>query len=406
MESLDPCRDSGPPLPRHRSEYHCSLELADLRAFVEYGPLVAPLFREVNPGLDHEVRWSLLKLADLAFRAIDEPVPKLTIHLPAQPTPVEPQPSKKLKLSLSLGGINSSKSPRRAHPVDCFLTTTLGAPSPRVGNEVASVHDVKPPESATLPSAKLILKPPKLPFVATPAPPPPKSKPVASWAKSGLSSQEKKMIEAILKRMIGHPSAVWFLHPVDPIRHGAPTYFDVVKHPMDLSTISSKLKSGQYASRNDFADDFKLMLSNAYLFNPVGTDPHNDALKLDDAFQKLWKQTDDVVEKDKAKVKPPPPPPVVMPTAPTPDVDVDDELMEAANVPPEQEGGDEDAPFDDDVDELLLGSTSQSAPPPQKIKIKPVRRPAPDLDDLDAELYDAADASGPSQTTKKEPFSR
>jgi hypothetical protein len=64
------------------------------------------------------------------------------------------------------------------------------------------------------------------------------------------------------------------------------SYFEVVKHPMDLSTISSKLKSGQYASRKDFADDFKLMLSNAYLFNPVGTDPHNDALKLDEAFQK------------------------------------------------------------------------------------------------------------------------
>jgi hypothetical protein len=93
-----------------------------------------------------------------------------------------------------------------------------------------------------------------------------------------------------------------------------------------------------------------------------------------------------------------------MPTAPTPEVDVDDELMEAANVPGDQEAVDEDAPFDDDVDELLLGSTSRSAPAPQKIKIKPVRRPAPDLDDLDADLYDAADASGPSQTTKKEPF--
>jgi transcription initiation factor TFIID subunit 2 len=144
------------------------------------------------------------------------------IHLPAQPTPVELQPKQKLKLNLSIGSGNSSMSQTCSFHTR-FLTISLGAPSPRVGNEPASVHDVKPPESATLPSAKLILKPPKLPSVATPAPPPPKSKPVASWAKSGLSSQEKKMIEAILKRMTGHPSAVWFLHPVDPIRHGAPT---------------------------------------------------------------------------------------------------------------------------------------------------------------------------------------
>jgi transcription initiation factor TFIID subunit 2 len=124
----------------------------------------------------------------------------------------------------------------------------------------------------------------------------------AAWAKGGLTLQEKKMIDAILKRVNIHTSAIWFLHPVDPIRHGAPTweqffqmddcwqspcsYFDVVKHPMDLSTIASKLKSGQYGSRQEFADDFMLMLSNAYLFNPVGTQPHSDALKIEDFFKK------------------------------------------------------------------------------------------------------------------------
>lgn len=55
---------------------------------------------------------------------------------------------------------------------------------------------------------------------------------------------------------------------------------------MDISTIASKLKSGQYGNRQEFADDFLLMLSNAYLFNPVGTRPHSDALKIEDFFKK------------------------------------------------------------------------------------------------------------------------
>ncbi|KAG8754509.1 hypothetical protein FRC14_005012 [Serendipita sp. 396] len=56
----------------------------------------------LNSSLDHEVRWSLLKLADLCFRAVEEPLPKVTIHIPVA-TPIE-APSKKLKLSLSIGG--------------------------------------------------------------------------------------------------------------------------------------------------------------------------------------------------------------------------------------------------------------------------------------------------------------
>lgn len=174
--------------------------------------------------------------------------------------------------------------------------------------------------------------------------------------------------------------------------------------------MTSKLKAGDYGSRQEFADDFNLMLSNAYLFNPTGTQPHNDALEVEKLFKKstpcfitfrpftynllVWKQTDDAVEKDKAKVRPSVPAPVAAQVAPQ-DMDVDDELLEAAEAP-EDMSGEEDATFDEDVDDLLLG-TSSAAPsiPAPKIKFKGIRRPAPDMDDdLDAELYDAADAIG------------
>jgi len=106
----------------------------------------------------------------------------------------------------------------------------------------------------------------------------------------------------------------------------------------------------------------------------------------------VWKQTDDAVEKDKAKVRPPAPAPV--PVAAPQDMDVDDELLEAADAP-EDISGEEDATFDEDVDELLLGTSSVASIPTPKIKLKGIRRPAPDMDDdLDAELYDAADAIG------------
>lgn len=64
------------------------------------------------------------------------------------------------------------------------------------------------------------------------------------------------------------------------------SYFDIIKHPMDLSKISTKLKGGEYSNRQDFAKDFRLVISNAKLYNPAGSQPHSDALKVEDFFNK------------------------------------------------------------------------------------------------------------------------
>jgi hypothetical protein len=39
--------------------------------------------------------------------------------------------------------------------------------------------------------------------------------------------------------------------PVDPIALGIPDYFDVIKNPMDLGTILSRLGRGFYADTSD-----------------------------------------------------------------------------------------------------------------------------------------------------------
>lgn len=40
---------------------------------------------------------------------------------------------------------------------------------------------------------------------------------------------------------------------------------------MDLSTIRAKLEDGQYKDRNAFADDVRLIASNANLYNQAGS---------------------------------------------------------------------------------------------------------------------------------------
>lgn len=58
-----------------------------------------------------------------------------------------------------------------------------------------------------------------------------------------------------------------FRQPVDPGTLGIPDYFDIVRKPMDMSTISGKLTSGQYSDPWEYVDDVWLMFDNAWLYN-------------------------------------------------------------------------------------------------------------------------------------------
>lgn len=58
-----------------------------------------------------------------------------------------------------------------------------------------------------------------------------------------------------------------FRQPVDPNQLGIPDYFDIVRKPMDLSTIHTKLTSGQYSDPWEYVDDVWLMFDNAWLYN-------------------------------------------------------------------------------------------------------------------------------------------
>jgi hypothetical protein len=67
------------------------------------------------------------------------------------------------------------------------------------------------------------------------------------------------------------PFGKFFLAPVDPIALGIPTYFDIVKNPMDMGTIQSKLENSRYVSPDEFEADVRLVLHNCFLFNHPGT---------------------------------------------------------------------------------------------------------------------------------------
>ena len=94
-------------------------------------------------------------------------------------------------------------------------------------------------------------------------------------SKAALADCVKEMDR--LKKL---PAYLWFQSPVDPVKLQIPTYFQVIKTPMDFGTVSSKLASGAYATVQAFKDDLLLVVDNAIAFNPADHQCHIDAVRL------------------------------------------------------------------------------------------------------------------------------
>lgn len=182
-----------------------------------------------DPHVDHEVRWCLLKLADLLVKGKEETLPKVTIHLP--PTPVSEMPPTlpapiaptvrivpKTKTSLKLGNRKGSivtQAPALPPP------TKLRVPTPQVVAPVSAPASVPP--VAVVPNGK------RMGTVATPKPIQAsnlkkKDKPVIKAQSSGMSANDLKACRSALKKLMDYKHSLLFRQPVDPVRDKAPKY--------------------------------------------------------------------------------------------------------------------------------------------------------------------------------------
>ncbi|KAF1350156.1 Bromodomain-containing protein [Delphinella strobiligena] len=95
-----------------------------------------------------------------------------------------------------------------------------------------------------------------------------------------------------------HKLTAAFLLPVDPVALNIPMYFKIVKRPMDLQTMTNKLKTGHYGTADEFKADFELMLENCFLFNPPGNIVYDQGKELQAAFEREWSKKDAWIKKN------------------------------------------------------------------------------------------------------------
>ncbi|XP_077250490.1 transcription factor GTE8-like isoform X2 [Tasmannia lanceolata] len=106
---------------------------------------------------------------------------------------------------------------------------------------------------------------------------------------SNMDATLMKQCEALLKKLMSQRFGWVFNAPVNVVELNIPDYFTVIKNPMDLGTVKSKIVSGAYSSPLGFAVDVRLTFSNAMTYNPPGNDVHIMADTLRKFFELKWK---------------------------------------------------------------------------------------------------------------------
>ncbi|KAM9517348.1 bromodomain-containing protein 3-like isoform 10-T24 [Salvelinus alpinus] len=119
-------------------------------------------------------------------------------------------------------------------------------------------------------------------------------------SKRSRMSEQLKYCDSILKEMLSkkHAAYAWpFYKPVDAEALELHDYHEIIKHPMDLSTVKKKIDVREYPDAQMFAADVRVMFSNCYKYNPPDHEVVAMARKLQDVFEmRFAKMPDEPVE--------------------------------------------------------------------------------------------------------------
>lgn len=83
-------------------------------------------------------------------------------------------------------------------------------------------------------------------------------------------------------------------------RFGCPDYFEIIKYPMDLSTVLKKLQDKVYNDEDAFALDIRMMISNCMKYNGADHPYATYALQFENVFEK--KLSDLKIQKERSKL--------------------------------------------------------------------------------------------------------
>ncbi|CAO3688768.1 unnamed protein product [Rhizopus stolonifer] len=123
----------------------------------------------------------------------------------------------------------------------------------------------------------------------------------SKWANDERVGQEElyeacEKVLTDLKNYTEHSTP--FLNKVS--KREAPDYFDVIKNPMDLGTVTKKMKNLCYRSKQDFGDDLYLIYDNCLMYNTNSASEYRKhAIAMRRKTERLLTRVPDISIKEK-----------------------------------------------------------------------------------------------------------
>ncbi|KAI0484582.1 Bromodomain-containing protein [Xylariaceae sp. FL0804] len=118
--------------------------------------------------------------------------------------------------------------------------------------------------------------------------------------KKKLEPEQRFLAMALekIKSQKHHSVNHWFSAPVDPVAMGLPQYFKIIKKPMDLKTMTEKLRDGQYKTVKDCEKDMRQIVMNTETFNGKDHEVSAAARDLEELFRVIVNGKDQWMEKN------------------------------------------------------------------------------------------------------------
>ncbi|XP_022985930.1 transcription factor GTE4-like [Cucurbita maxima] len=104
----------------------------------------------------------------------------------------------------------------------------------------------------------------------------------------GTGSKIFNACVSLLEKLMKHKHGWVFNTPVDVEGLCLHDYYIIIRHPMDLGTVKTRLNKNWYKSPKEFAEDVRLTFHNAMTYNPRGQDVHIMAEQLLKIFEDRW----------------------------------------------------------------------------------------------------------------------
>ncbi|XP_023168873.2 bromodomain-containing protein 3 [Drosophila hydei] len=100
----------------------------------------------------------------------------------------------------------------------------------------------------------------------------------------GRRTNVLESLKSVLKFLWKSRWSYYFRYPVDAVALCIPDYHNVIRQPMDLTTIRRRLNNNYYWQAAEALDDFELIFENCMLYNLEGTEVHSAGKELRSAF--------------------------------------------------------------------------------------------------------------------------